>query len=251
MNEASYDTIGRTYTVTRRPDVRIAARILHALGDARAVVNVGAGAGGYEPRDRPVIAVEPSRTMIRQRPPGAAAALQATAEAIPLRDASVEAALAVLTVHHWRDRERALAEIRRVASRRAVFLTCDPAFPGWWLTRDYFPMIRSRDRVRFPPLRAFRALGLVECSSVPVPWDCTDGFLGAFWRRPESYLDARLRNNISSFAQLTRAELEPGLDRLGQDLATGRWERRYAALRPLAELDCGYRIVACELGPAG
>ena len=247
MNQASYDTIGRTYTATRRPDFRIAARILHALGDARDVVNVGAGAGAYEPRDRLVIAIEPSRTMIRQRAPGAAAALQASAEAIPLGDRSVEAALAILTVHHWSDMERAFAEIRRVARRRAVFLTCDPAFPGWWLTRDYFPVIRTRDRARFPPLRAFRALGLVECSIVPVPSDCTDGFLAAFWRRPESYLDPRLRENISSFAQLTRAELEPGLVRLERDLASHVWERRYTALRGFGELDCGYRLVTCEL----
>ena len=250
MNEPSYDTIGRTYTATRRPDFRIAARILHALGDARDVVNVGAGAGAYEPMDRLVIAIEPSRTMIRQRAPGTAAALQASAEAVPLGVRSVEAALAILTVHHWSDRERAFAEIRCVARWRAVFLTCDPAFPGWWLTRDYFPTIRARDRERFPPLQAFGALGLVESSTVPIPCDCSDGFLAAFWRRPESYLDPRLRANISSFAQLTAAELEPGLVRLEQDLASGRWERRNGALRALGELDCGYRLVTCELAPA-
>ena len=250
MNQRSYDTIGRTYIVSRRPDLRIAARILHALGDARAVVNIGAGAGAYEPRDRLVIAVEPSRTMIRQRPPGAAAALQASAEALPLRDASVEGALAILTVHHWSDRERAFAEIRRVTSRRAVFLTCDPAFTGWWLTRDYFPMIRDRDLERFPPLRVFSALGLVESSTVPIPRDCSDGFLAAFWQRPESYLDPRLRENISSFAQFSPAELQRGLARLEEDLASGLWERRHAALRLLDELDCGYRIVACELAQA-
>jgi SAM-dependent methyltransferase len=250
VSAPTYDTIGRTYTASRRPDLRIAARILLALGDARTIVNIGAGAGAYEPEGRLVIAVEPSRTMIRQRPPEAAAALQATAEAIPLGDASVDAALAILTVHHWRDRDCAFAEIRRVARRRAVFLTCDPAFHGWWLTRNYFPTIRRRDRERFPPLRDFRALGHVESSTVPVPCDCSDGFLAAFWRRPESYLDSRLRDNISSFAQLAAAELEPGLVRLEQDLASGRWECRYAGLRAQRELDCGYRLVICELAPA-
>jgi len=171
-------------------------------------------------------------------------------EALPLGDGTDEAALAILTVHHWRDRERAFAEIRRVASRRAVFLTCDPVFPGWWLTRDYFPTIRNRDRERFPSPGVFGALGLVESSTVPVPCDCSDGFLAAFWQRPESHLDPRLRGNISSFAQLSAAELEPGLVRLEMDLASGLWERRHGALRALDELDCGYRIVACELAQA-
>jgi SAM-dependent methyltransferase len=250
VSEPKYDTIGRTYAATRRPEPRIAARLSDALGDARSVANIGAGAGAYEPTDRLVIGVEPSRTMIQQRPPGAAPALQAVAEALPLGDASVDAVLAILTVHHWSDQRRAFAEIRRVARRRAVFFTYDPAFPGSWVTRDYFPMIPSRERGRFPPLRAFRALGYAESRTVPVPWDCSDGFLAAFWRRPQSYLDPRVRENISGFAGLTRAELGPSLRRLEQDLASGEWERRYGALRALDELDCGYRLVVCHLTDA-
>lgn len=250
VSEARYDTIGRTYAATRRADPRIAAQLVEALGDARSVVNIGAGTGAYEPRDRLVIAIELSRTMIQQRPSGAAPALQASAEALPLGDATIDAVLAILTVHHWSDQSRAFAEIRRVARRRAVFFTCDPAFPGSWVTRDYFPIIRSRDRGRLPPLRAFRALGHVESVPVPIPWDCSDGFLAAFWRRPDSYLDPRVRQNISSFAELTSAELEPGLRRLDQDLASGEWDRRYATLRTLDELDCGYRLVLCKLTDA-
>jgi SAM-dependent methyltransferase len=250
MSETRYDTIGRTYAATRRPDPRIATRLVEALGDARSVVNIGAGTGAYEPRDRLVIAIEPSRTMIQQRPPGAARALQASAEALPLGDATVDAVLAILTVHHWSDQSRAFAEIRRVARRRAVFFTCDPAFPGSWVTRDYFRMIRSRDRGRLPALHAFRALGHVESVTVPIPWDCSDGFLAAFWRRPDSYLDPQVQQNISGFAELTSAELEPGLRRLEQDLASGEWDRRYATLRALDELDCGYRLVVCELTDA-
>lgn len=246
VSEPGYDSIGRTYVATRRPDPRIAARLVDALGDARSVINIGAGAGAYEPRDRLVIAIEPSRTMIQQRPPGAAPALQASAEALPLGDASVDAALAVLTVHHWSDKGRAFAEIRRVARRRAIFFTCDPAFPGSWVTRDYFPMIRSRDLGRFPPLQAFKALGSVESAIIPIPCDCSDGFLAAFWRRPYSYLDPRVRQNISSFAGFTKAELEPGLRRLEQDLASSAWDRRYTSLRAHDELDCGYRLVVCE-----
>jgi SAM-dependent methyltransferase len=246
VSQPAYDTIGRTYTATRQPDPRIAVRLVDALGDARSVVNIGAGAGAYEPRDRLVIAVEPSWTMIQQRPPGTAVVIQASAEEIPLGDASVDAVMAVLTVHHWSERERALAEVRRVARRRAVFFTCDPGFSGWWLTRDYFPVIRSGDRARFPPLQAFSALGPVESAPVPVPRDCSDGFQAAYWGRPASYLDPRVRQNISGFAGLTEAELEPGLVRLERDLATGEWERRNMALRERAELDCGYRIVVCE-----
>ena len=250
MSRPEYDAIGRTYAATRRPDPRIAARLVDALGDARSVVNIGAGAGAYEPRDRLVIAVEPSWTMIRQRPLGTAAVIRAAAEEIPLGDASVDAVMAVLTVHHWTERERAFAEVRRVARRRAVFFTCDPAFSGWWLTRDYFPMIRCRDRARLPPLRAFGALGPVESAPVPIPRDCSDGFLAAHWGRPASYLDPRVRENISGFAGLTQAELEPGLVRLEQDLVSGEWERRNRAVLARAELDCGYRIVVCELADA-
>lgn len=250
MSQTTYDIIGRTYAATRRPDPRIAARLVEALGDARSVVNIGAGMGAYEPRDLLVIAIEPSRTMIQQRPPGAAPALQAYAEALPLGDATVDAVLAILTVHHWADQSRAFAEIRRVARRRAVFFTCDPAFPGSWVTRDYFPIIHRRDRGLFPPLHAFRALGHVESKTVPIPCDCSDGFLAAFWRRPHAYLDPRVRQNISGFAGLAKAVLEPGLRRLEQDLASGEWERRYATLRGLDELDCGYRLVVCELTDA-
>jgi SAM-dependent methyltransferase len=250
VSQPTYDTIGRTYTSTRRPDPRIAARLVDALGDAGSVANIGAGAGAYEPRDRLVVAVEPSWTMIQQRAPGAAVVVQATAEEIPLGDASVDAVMAVLTVHHWSERERALAEVRRVARRRAVFFTCDPAFGGWWLTRDYFPMIRCRDRERLPPLQAFGVLGPVELLPVPIPRDCFDGFLAAYWGRPASYLDQRVRENISGFGGLTEAELEPGLVRLDQDLASGEWERRNAAARTQTELDCGYRIVVSEFADA-
>ena len=250
MRQPGYDTTGRAYTATRRPDPRIAARLIDALGDAGSVANVGAGAGAYEPRDRLVVAVEPSWTMIRQRDPGAAVVIRATAEELPLGDASIDAVMAVFTVHHWSERERALAEVRRVARRRAVFFTCDPAFAGWWLTRDYFPTIRSRDGARLPPLQAFGVLGPVESTPVPIPRDCSDGFLAAYWGRPASYLDPRVRENISGFAGLTDAELEPGLVRLERDLASGEWERRNAAARTQAELDCGYRIVVCDLTDA-
>ena len=145
-----YDAIGATYREHRRPDARIAGAITRALGDARATVNVGAGAGAYEPRDRPVVAVEPSLTMIRQRPAGSAPVVQASALQLPFREATFAAALAVLTVHHWPDRARGLTELARVVRDRVVVVTWDPASVGFWLTENYFPEIVAIDRRDLP-----------------------------------------------------------------------------------------------------
>lgn len=250
-----YDTIGRGYSALRRPDPRIAAAIDAALGDVASVVNVGAGTGSYEPRDRSVIAVEPSEVMIRQRPSGSAPCRQGMAEALPLESASVDAAMAILTVHHWPDLERGLREMARAARRRVVVLTWVPDAPGaspFWLTQEYLPQILAHDRTIFPAgdvltsmlERAMERTGSVHIAPVPVPHDCADGFLCAYWRRPESYLDARVRAAISSFA---RIDAEPGLARLRTDLAEGRWARANRSLLALDELDLGYRLIRCEL----
>jgi SAM-dependent methyltransferase len=210
---------------------------------------VGAGAGSYEPRDRKVVAVEPSLTMIRQRVRDAAPAVRAVASALPFRDARFDAALAILTLHHWADRERGLAELARAARRRVVILThnWELAGAGFWLVDDYFPGILAIDRPIFPTLDELRrVLGRISVFDVPIPCDCSDGFLGAYWCRPEAYLDAGARGAISSFAKLTSAELAGGLERLGADLASGEWERRYGALRRQPQLDLGYRLVVAE-----
>jgi SAM-dependent methyltransferase len=209
------------------------------------VVNVGAGPGSYEPRDRRVVAVEPAREMIRQRPPEAAPAVQARAEALPFEDRAFDAALAVLTVHHWLDRARGLAELRRVAARRVVVFTWDPAADDrFWLTAEYFPEMLALDVPRFPSMAELAArLGPVDVRPVPIPADCTDGFLGAWWRRPEAYLDPAIRRAISSFAQIDRARLARGVGRLQSDLRSGAWDRRFGDLRRLDELDLGYRLV--------
>ncbi|HKP74778.1 MAG TPA: methyltransferase domain-containing protein [Longimicrobiaceae bacterium] len=241
MPAALYDRIGRGYAAHRRPDARIAGRIAEALGDARTVVNVGAGAGSYEPSDRAVVAVEPSAEMIRQRAPSAAPAVQAAAEALPFGDASFEAAMAVLTIHHWGDARRGLAEMRRVARERIAILTWNPDHPGFWLTRDYFPEILPADRETFPTLRMIEdVLGAIEVRMVPVPADCTDGFLGAYWRRPEAYLDPGRRAAISAFAK--HDDVDARIARLRADLADGTWERRNGDLLRLSELDLGYRL---------
>jgi SAM-dependent methyltransferase len=241
-----YDSIGRGYRRFRRPDPRIAAAIVKALGAAASVANVGAGAGSYEPRDRRVVAVEPSLTMLRQRAPGAAPAVRAVASALPFRDASFDAALAVLTVHHWPDRARGLAELARAARRRVVVLTHDPGADHFWL-EDYFPSLFRISREILPPLEELRrALGRTRVIDVPIPRDCRDGFQGAYWCRPEAYLDAGVRSAISSFVRLGSEELADGLARLRDDLASGAWDRRHGALRERDQIDLGYRLVIAE-----
>jgi SAM-dependent methyltransferase len=243
---ALYDRLGTTYTATRREDPRIAAAIHAALGDAVTVVNVGAGTGSYEPADRRLVAVEPSRVMIAQRPPGAAPAIVARAEDLPLADRSVDAAMAVLSDHHWADRERGLREMRRVARRRAVLFQSDPAVGvGFWLVRDYLPTFARRLRGR--DLAAMmRPLGDAELRPVPIPHDCHDGFLGAFWRRPHAYLDPDVRAGISVFRLLPEAEVAEAVARLRADLDSGAWERRNAEILDRDELDLGFRLVVAE-----
>ena len=239
-----YDEIGAGYQQRRRPDPRLAAAITRALDRTETVVNVGAGTGSYEPVDRAVVAVEPAMTMIRQRRAGSAPVVQASATELPFRDAEFASALAILTVHHWPDRARGLDELARVARRRVVVLTWDPSSSGFWLVDDYFPEIVDLNRRIFPTIEDFgRAFGPVEVRPFPIPHDCLDGFLGAYWRRPRAYLDAGVRAAISTFAKAQPHELESGLERLRRDLADGTWERRHAHLLDLAEIDLGYRIV--------
>ena len=247
MTRELYDEIGGSYRTYRRPDPRIAAAIARALGDADTVLNVGAGAGSYEPRDRRVVAVEPSLAMIRQRRPDGATVVQAGATDLPFRDGSFVAALAVLTLHHWPDKARGLAELARVARRRVVILTWDPAAPAFWLTRDYFPNLIAIDRPIFPRMDEIgNALGRIEVHALPIPHDCSDGFLGAYWRRPRAYLDAGVRGAISTFTKL--ATPEPGLTRLRHDLEDGTWEQRNAAILEETALDLGYRLIVATTG---
>src|SRR5262249_30411958 len=238
-----YDEIGGTYGAYRRPDPRIAAAIVRALGDAESVVNVGAGTGSCEPTDRRVVAVEPAPAMIRQRGPDTAPVVQASATALPFPAAAFAASLAVLTIHHWPDRWEGLAELKRVARHRVVLLTWDPAWPGFWLTDEYFPGLMAIDRQIFPTIKELqRALGRIEIHPLPVPHDCTDGFLGAYWRRPHAYLDPGVRSALSSFTKLGSA-LEPGPARLRRDLDDAVWQLRHAPLLAEPTLDLGYRLV--------
>ncbi|MDI9832819.1 methyltransferase domain-containing protein [Streptomyces sp. KAU_LT] len=245
---ATYNSIGATYAETRRPDPRIFARIHQALGGAATVINVGAGTGSYEPPET-VLAVEPSAVMIAQRPSRSAPALEATAEALPLADDSADAAMALLTVHHWSDLEAGIGELHRVARRRVVLFTFDPDINHrFWLLDEYLPEAARFDTTRAVPVdRLVALLGGARVETVPVPHDCTDGFLAAFWRRPEAYLDPRVRAGISMFAQLGEDVVRPGLDRLDGDLSSGRWHRRHAGLLDRESLDVGYRLLVADL----
>jgi SAM-dependent methyltransferase len=240
-----YDSLGRTYGLTRQPDPRIGAIISAALADCPIVVNIGAGTGSYEPAQT-VVAIEPSQIMIGQRPPGAAPAIRAVAEHIPLTDKCADAALAVLTIHHWTDVQAGIAEMRRIARRRLVFLTwdADVLAERFWLLSDYLPDARRADAELAVPLEQLAdLLDQPVVTAVPVPHDCADGFGAAFWRRPAAYLDSTVQAGISLFTHVDPDLLRPGLARLAADLDSGRWQRTYADLLERDELDLGYRLV--------
>ena len=235
-----YDHIGVGYGRRRQPDPRIASVIFDGLGDAATLINVGAGAGSYEPRDRFVLAVEPSITMIRQRPYGSAPAVQARAERLPFPDGCFDAALSVLTIHHWNALRAGVREMRRVARDRVVVLTWDPDTERSWLG-DYFSHLIEADRKRFPPLTGLVSLlGHAHVAPVKVPADCVDGFMGAYWRRPEEYLNPDVRAAMSSFAS---GQSELALSRLKQEIENGEWARKYGARLPEDEIDLGYRLI--------
>ena len=249
-----YDHIGRGYPATRRADPRLASVIWAALRDARTVVNVGAGAGSYEPPDREVVAVEPSAVMIAGRPAGAAPVIRAHAEALPFPDGSFDAAIALLSDHHWRDRARALRELRRVARQRVVLFNANPGEANrFWLTAEYLPEFLDLIPARFRSEGAWErdlegALGPLTLVDVPIPHDCTDGFYGAYWRRPEAYLDSQVRSGISVFSLLGRDATGRALGALRGDLASGAWYERHRDLLELDELHLGFYIVIAEVG---
>lgn len=252
MAAALYDTIGGSYASTRRPDPRIAAHLRVALAGMNSVVNVGAGTGAYE---LPVvrIAVEPSAVMIAQRGPDAAPVVRAVAEALPLASGVVDAALAVLTVHHWSSVRTGLSELRRVARHRVVVLTWDvEVVARFWLLTDYLPEAAAMDRSMAVPMDALLdALPGATVTPVLIPHDCSDGFGVAFWQRPAAYLDPSLRAGMSMIARLAPGVAAAGLARLERDVDSGRWHDEHADLLQLTEWDAGFRQVVADLDPAG
>jgi SAM-dependent methyltransferase len=246
MPAQRYDLTGRRYSHTRRADPRIATHIEEALSGAASVANIGAGTGSYEPIQT-VVAVEPSAVMIAQRASNSAPAVRATAERLPLASDAVDAALAVLTAHHWHDVDRGLAEMIRVARRRVVILTWDHSvIKQFWLLRDYLPTAAASDaRLAIPISRFTKLPGAVTIRPVPIPHDCIDGFAGAYWRRPEAYLDPAVRGGMSLFTHTASVDKE--LSVLGAEIASGAWHRRNAALLDRTTIDLGYRLVVAEL----
>ncbi|MCP5431778.1 MAG: class I SAM-dependent methyltransferase [Alphaproteobacteria bacterium] len=238
---ALYDTIGVDYSRLRKPDWRIAAVVERALGPAKTILNVGAGTGSYEPADRSVTALEPSAEMIRQRPASPARLVRGHAEELPFADRSFDAAMAILTVHHWTDKKKGLEEMRRVTRGPVVLLTYDPSFRGFWLA-DYLPELVALDEAQMPRMADYaRWLGAVDIAPVLIPHDCTDGFLCAYWRRPAAYLDPKVRTAMSSFRLL--GDVSRGLESLARDLETGAWARAHADLVKREACDLGYRLV--------
>jgi hypothetical protein len=240
-----YDTIGATYTVTRRTEPLIATRIWAAFDDARTVLNVGAGTGSYEPSDRDVTAVEPSAVMRAQRPAGAAPCVAATAESLPFEDQSFDAAMAFGTVHHWKDAIAGLREMRRVA-RRVVVFTFDSSDAGWrrrfWLTRDYLPEVS--DLIVGTPSLTEQACAIgARVEPVLIPWDCADGFFEAYWRRPEAYLDNHVRRGRSVWARVGPDAEQRAVRSLRDDLSSGRWAERNRDLADLEAAELGLRLL--------
>jgi SAM-dependent methyltransferase len=246
-NAPRYERIGRGYARTRREDPRWARRIHLALKDARTVVNVGAGAGSYEPRDRYVIAIEPSDVMAAQRPPELPPAIRATAAELPLRDQSVDAAMAILTVHHWDEQqEPGVRELRRVARGAVVLLTYDPAVSGqMWLMTDYLPEVAQLDDLIFPRIEMLASwLGAsTRVETIEIPADTPDWMLGSFWAHPERVLDPAARAATSGFARMEPAIVERVTDAVRRDLESGAWDRRHGYLRELESFDVGLRLI--------
>ena len=241
-SEQLYDTIGVTYTVTRQTEPRIAAQVWAALGDAQSVLNVGAGTGSYEPSGRDVTAVEPSAVMRAQRPAGAAPCVDAVAESLPFEDQSFDAAMAVATIDHWQDPIAGLREMRRVA-RRVVVFTKDFSDPDrFWLNRDYLPEFAGLWAGRPSLTELARSIG-ARLELVLIPWDCADGFYHAYWRRPEAYLDERVRRGMSIWARVGPDAEQRAVHNLRDDLASGRWAERNRDLVGLEAAELGLRLL--------
>jgi SAM-dependent methyltransferase len=244
--DAIYDDIGNNYSVTRCTDPKIAKQLYEELHGATRIVNIGAGTGSYEPGNIEVVAVEPSSVMISQRKVGSPRVEQAFAEKLPFENSSFSHAMTVLSMHHWQNRARAFQEINRVATEKFVSITWDPKSEPFWLTRDYFPEIYEMDKRIFPGLEEFNEyFDEVTIQTLQIPSDCQDGFLTAFWKRPEAYLSSQVRQAMSPFSKIKN--LSKGLQKLEEDLASGAWARKNHALLGLSSLDVGYRLISARV----
>lgn len=241
MTAELYERLGLAYGQARRADPRIDDLVAAAIGDARSVINVGAGTGSYEPSGRYVVAVEPALTMRARRPARAAPCVDASAEALPFDDRSFDVAMAVYTDFHWSDRALGIAEMRRVARRAVVLLTVDSVTADrYWLIRDYFP--QGKDLFA-PVADLLSMLPGAEARTVMIPDDCQDGFVQAFWKRPHALHDPEIRSSMALFGRMPDDEVKAGIDRLRVDLQAGTWQQRNDCLLDASSLDLGHRIV--------
>lgn len=243
---AAYDTIGRGYSLRRRSDPRWQSAVDAALAGARSVLNVGAGTGSYEPHRQTTLAVEPSAEMIRQRPAHSAPAMRAGAEALPVATNAVDAALAVLTVHHWSHWRRGVAELRRVAGLRVVLAYEPRLHADYWFVREYLPELAERELAR-PSVDAIAAeLGATSVTTLPLAADFTDGVFPAYWQRPEAYLQPEVQRACSALAQTPAPLLARATDRLRADLASGAWHDRHHDLLLRQDYDAGFRLIVAD-----
>jgi SAM-dependent methyltransferase len=245
QGQFDYNKDGKQYSGYRQADPRISKYIWEALGDAHTVLNVGAGAGSYEPTDRYVIAVEPSEVMRKQRPSHLPPAIRGSADELPLDDASVDAAMGILTVHHWPDRANGLREIRRVTRGPIVIMTFDPeAHTDFWMF-DYAPEMADVERSRYGSIQSITGPlgGRSEVRAIPVPIDCTDRFQVALYARPEEFLNPGVRRSQSAWKFLPAGVEDRVIHSLSDDIASGEWNRRYGHLRSQPFINCQLRLI--------
>lgn len=243
---AIYDHIGVNYSSNRRTDIRIERQIHDRLRGAERIINIGAGTGSYEPKNIDLVAVEPSSKMITQRKQDSHPSIKAFAEKLPFEDNSFTHGMAILTIHHWKDKELAFKEINRVVTDRFVVLTWSPDAEPFWLTRDYFPELYLTDKSIFPSIKELKKyFATVEVSPLLIPDDCKDGFMAAYWKRPKAYLSSEVRQSISAFSKI--ADPTSGLEKLENDLASGEWEEKNRSILNQKSFDAGYVIITAEI----
>lgn len=246
--DANYGSIGKNYATFRQPESAIEAAIHTALGAALTVLNVGAGAGSYEPRDRDVTAVEPSASMRAQRPAHLSPAIDATAETLAFPDNHFDASMTTFSVHQWADLEAGLRQMRRVTRGPVVILSCDPDLvQNFWLN-EYAPDVLAAEARRYPSLTSIAAIlgGEVTVSSVAIPLHCVDGFNEAYYGRPERFLEPEARLACSAWSFVDGAVSDRAIADLQSDLATGAWDKRYGTLRNQAFFDGSLRVIVAQ-----
>ena len=239
-----YDQLAEQYRKYRKPDPKIAARIQFHIQGAQRVLNVGAGMGSYEPEGCEVIAIEPSYEMISKRKRTKAILVQGFAQDLPFRDNVFDISMGILTMHHWSDIAIGLQEMLRVSKNKIVLFTWIGYGSDFWL-EEYIPEIKGVDEKLFPTLEELnRLLGTISVETIEIPYDCTDGFMCAYWRRPAAYLDPNVTKAISTFSRIP--DFQEGFNRLQDDINSGMWHKKQNHLLEKESFDLGYRLVVWE-----